>query len=399
MGIGFHKVVTTLRCIVGVFIIPVLLAVSTGCISVDSPQDVVNTRYERLTAGVNLSGWFWLIGNQDPTTTFRGYLTESDIEGLTSLGIDHVRLPIDTHYLWDWENSAGGLKPVYLPLITSAITMLLDHGIAVIVVPFGGFDAYVTQPERTDEVEQFWGAFAAYLHQFDPEYVFIQVANEPDADMDSWYPIQQRLFEVIRQHAPEHTMISATPLDYTTHTLGVSDVLASTVPVSDPNVIYSIHFYEPFYFTHQGADWAEPWVEQVAGIPYPANAEQIDVAAYHLQQSWQSLEYQWVPDHLRRESAEGWNADRIQQRLQPAFAWAEKHNVLLIVDEFGVYRHGGVDATDRLVWLADVRHILEEAHVGWTMWDYTGSFGLVEERATPVRQPDYATALALGLYP
>jgi endoglucanase len=32
---------------------------------------------------------------------------------------------------------------------------------------------------------------------------------------------------------------------------------------------------------------------------------------------------------------------------------------------------------DRAAWLHDVRTALEENGIGWTMWDYSGSFGVV----------------------
>ena len=40
-------------------------------------------------------------------------------------------------------------------------------------------------------------------------------------------------------------------------------------PLSDHNVVYEFHDYEPFPFSHQGADWDDTW-QKLHDIPYPA---------------------------------------------------------------------------------------------------------------------------------
>jgi endoglucanase len=44
--------------------------------------------------------------------------------------------------------------------------------------------------------------------------------------------------------------------------------------------------------------------------------------------------------------------------------------------ELGVYRKVA-KAEDRARWLSGVRTSLEKDWIGWTMWDYSGGFGLV----------------------
>jgi endoglucanase len=50
---------------------------------------------------------------------------------------------------------------------------------------------------------------------------------------------------------------------------------------------------------------------------------------------------------------------------------------------------------DRANWLSDVRTSLEKHGIGWTMWDYSGGFGIItKENGQP--QPDEITVRALG---
>jgi len=54
------------------------------------------------------------------------------------------------------------------------------------------------------------------------------------------------------------------------------------------------------------------------------------------------------------------------------------------------------DPRDREAWVKDVRTALERHGIGWAMWDYSGSFGVVtrkDDKATL----DEATVRALGL--
>jgi endoglucanase len=53
--------------------------------------------------------------------------------------------------------------------------------------------------------------------------------------------------------------------------------------------------------------------------------------------------------------------------------------VPLVCNEFGVYRDYS-DPQDRTAWLHDVRTAFEHNGIGWTMWDYSGSFGVVTKK-------------------
>ena len=75
------------------------------------------------------------------------------------------------------------------------------------------------------------------------------------------------------------------------------------------------------------------------------------------------------PADLRRERAaraalkfygeERWGRERLDKEIGLAAAWARKHNVPRVCNEFGVYRAYAHEA-DRLRWLADVRATLEK---------------------------------------
>jgi hypothetical protein len=96
-----------------------------------------------------------------------------------------------------------------------------------------------------------------------------------------------------------------------------------------------------------------------------------------------------------RYGQDHWDASRIEAEINQAADWARQRKVPLICNEFGVYRNFA-DPHDRAAWIKDVRTVLERHEIGWTMWDYSGSFGVVTKKdGKPV--PEESTVRALGL--
>src|SRR5271157_4563744 len=184
--------------------------------------------------------------------------------------------------------------------------------------------------------------------------------------LDHGLAVQVKLAAAIREGAPSHTMIAAGAR------WSDDDELVFQEPVRDPNVIYNFHFYEPHIFTHQGSIWGTYYWHWLRGVRYPSTAESAErVAAL-------------VPDEVDRlqvirYGSDHWDAARIESEMKLAAEWARRRGVPLVCNEFGVYREYA-DPEDRAAWLHDVRAALERNGIGWAMWDYSGSFGVVSKK-------------------
>lgn len=352
---------------------------------------VQEQRYNRLQKGVALPVWFWMMGDHTDTSHYENFINDSDVQIMQSLGITHIRLPVESsiftnRYLYE-------VDPI--PYLTIAIQKFIDADIAVIVTPFGDLSDSFRQGD-TEYAGILWQELAPYLSQFDPEMLFIQVANEPALPLNTWQALQWELIQIIREYAPYHTIFTATPLGSTNNvdTLLPIDALVQIEPYPDTNLIYSLHFYEPLIFTQQGAEWVD-WFSLVSGLPYPSSVD--DVAEIAIVTALNiPTDFEWIPFSILHYGEESWNQTKIRNRLAQAINWANSNNVLIHVDEFGVYRDGGVASDDRNRWLHDVRVVLEENHIGWTIWDYSDGFGIVQNLAND-RQVDVGAAKALGL--
>ena len=243
-----------------------------------------------------------------------------------------------------------------------------------------------TDESFTDTFCSFWSSFARHLSQFDPEWVILEPMNEPvlNGQEEKWIPIQKKVIAAIRSSAPRHTVL-ATGARWSN-----LDTMLELEPLEDPNIIYNFHFYEPHIFTHQGASWSSDWVKTLRDIPYPSSPEVVkNVMAKYTDEE--------IVRNIRRYGEEGWNAEKIVGRMQLASEWAKKHGVKIICNEWGTYKNF-CPPEYRTAWLRDVRQACEKFGIGWCMWTFDGSFGVVtREGGKAVVDVDVAKALGLNV--
>jgi aryl-phospho-beta-D-glucosidase BglC (GH1 family) len=336
-----------------------------------------------LRCGINLSEWFAQV--VPPATYnkehFATHTTDRDIALIASLGFDHVRLSVNPAPIFP----GWGSREEYFASLDAAVKMILDHGLAVVIDihPESDFKARLSDDGFVEGFTNFWRQLAQHYSSWDAERVFFEILNEPEAsDRYRWFGIQAKLTGAIRESAPRHTIIAAGAK------WSADDELVFMEPLADGNVIYNFHFYEPHTFTHQGAGWGSPYWIWVKGLPYPSTAESAHRVAADVPDELGKL---WVVRYGR----DHWDAGRIEAEVNEVAEWAARRHLAVTCNEFGVYRQYA-KPEDRARWISDVRMALERHGMGWTMWDYAGSFGVVTKMGG-VAVPDAVTVEALGL--
>jgi len=336
-----------------------------------SPQtepSIPQRRAMHLRHGINLSEWFAQVYDPRGYTKehFASWTTAQDILLIKQMGFDHVRLSVNPAPMFK-HNHADELPAEYLSYLDAAVKMILDQGLAVIIDahPEEDFKEKLGNNSGTvEEFSDFWRALAAHYSSRNADMVFFEVLNEPEIrDAYRWYGIQARLAVAIREGAPQHTIIVAGAR------WSDDDDLLAMEPLRDANVIYNFHFYEPHVFTHQGATWGDNYWHAVKALPYPSTPESAERVAANVPDAQKRL---WVV----RYGLEHWDAARFDAEFAQVGAWAKRWNVPVTCNEFGVYRRVS-RPEDRAAWLTDVRTALEKHGIGWTMWDYSGGFGVV----------------------
>jgi endoglucanase len=327
-------------------------------------------RAAKLKRGINASEWFAQVYDKVGYTPehFQAWTTADDLALMKSMGFDHVRLSVNPQPMMD-VRAPEKIPMEYLGYLDAAVKMILDHGLAVVIDlhPESDFKAQLAKDDFVSRLGDFWRALAAHYSTWDQDRVFLEVMNEPEFnDSYRWFGVQAKLAAAMREGAPGLTIIVAGA-----HWSNDDDLVFQE-PLHDANIIYNFHFYEPHIFTHQGASWGAYYWHWLHGLRYPSSPESAAMVAAQ------------VPDEVDRLQVirygyDHWDAARIDAEMKQAAEWARRRGVPLVCNEFGVYRAYS-DPGDRDAWLHDVRTALERNGIGWAMWDYSGSFGVVTKK-------------------
>lgn len=169
-------------------------------------------------------------------------------------------------------------------------------------------------------------------------HLVFELYNEPHIRQTDakWNELAARAMGTIRQSNPYRTvMIGATVWN-------TAGALSGLHLPNDGNLIVTIHNYEPFYFTHQGAPWLSP--------PLPTG-----VICCSAQQ--------------RAE---------ISAPLDIAKTWSEANRYPIYVGEFGAYSAG--DMASRVAFTRYSRDQMEARGMSWGYWEMTApDFGIYDK--------------------
>lgn len=324
-----------------------------------------------LRRGINLTHWFEYEQAQA--------VSLMEMRQLRQLGMDHVRIPIDPA-TGGWSPRTGGLLQ-WMAALHSAIEQAIQSDLDV-VVDLHLEPAVKKQIEDDTDLESalvtLWDSIGSDLRAFPASRLAFELFNEPQYygwSARRWPDLQRRLLQSLRNQVPSHLVLLSG-----NEGGSLKGLRALPLVDDDPAVAYVFHYYAPFLFTHQGAQWLDSRYTTAGlrrGVLYPAQY-QIKVPAQLLRPHPRAAKE--MDQYLDDE----WGPRRVRSDMDVAGRFAKEHNIRLVCNEFGVIR-ANVDVASRYRWIADVRSALEANEIGWTLWDYTDIFGITTQSAQPNR--------------
>ncbi|MDB6079415.1 MAG: retaining beta-glycosidase [Akkermansiaceae bacterium] len=319
----------------------------------DTPAHQAAAKMKR---GVNLgNGW-----EAAPGTWGLEYTVE-DIDRIAAEGFDHIRVPV----AWQYHLENGAIKPALLAALEPVLHHALEKNLRVIL-NWQHLDPLYKDPAAT-KAEFFagWEAVATHFKDW-PDTLCFELINEPNASLDGavMNDIYRDAIATIRKTNPNRIILADAPQ---WSSIGSLDRL--TLPDGDDRIIVSVHNYDPFFFTHQGASWVQ--LDSLKGVTYPgpppapvavpdALKDRADVVA-------------WLDRYNRLPAAENpCSAAVINRWLDDAAAWQAYFGRPVHLGEFGADRFGDPQSRERYV--RDVRSAAEARHIPWTLWDWKAGF-------------------------
>lgn len=287
----------------------------------------------RLGRGVNLGNAL-----EAPSEGDWGVVLQEEYFALIEIGgFDAVRIPIR------WSAHAGQSAPYtidasFFERIDWAVEQALSRDLLVVLNMHHYEEIFVDPDEHEERFLALWEQIAAHYQDYPPELLF-EILNEPH-DMltaNGWNRLLVKALDVIRQTNPNRNVVIG-PASWN----NVSELRNLELPEDDRHIIVTFHYYEPFRFTHQGAEWvdgSDPWLGTM-----------------------------WT-------GTEGQQASIIGD-LDVAAAWAEANDRPLYMGEFGAYSKA--DMESRAMWTSFVARQAEERRMSWAYWEFCSGFGVFD---------------------
>ncbi len=278
-----------------------------------------------------------------------GYrIDRADIEAIADAGFDTIRLPIQWSAHAD-EAPPYRIDPAFFTRVDEVIGWAFSRRLNVIFTVHN-YDALWKSPNT--EKARFlglWDQIGAHYKDYPPALIFTPF-NEPAYELQgrTWDDLIPELVARIRATNPTRALIIGGDNWFKRETM-----LKLTLP-PDPNIVATFHYYEPYEFAVQGAEWF--------ANPPPKGRD------------WGSVGERAT---LARDFAE-------------AADWGRGHNRIVFLGEFGAHVASPPDA--RLRWHQAVRETAEDNAIPWCVHDFSANFGVFDP-ATRAWRPGFAAAL------
>ncbi len=333
--------------------------------SISAIRNIPFERAKSLDNGISIS-WLEQTWNKD---ILKPSIDQHDFNLIKVLGFKSIRVPVAFRFF----------ETQKIPLVTvlkrlDAIVALCNKNKLKLVIDYhyGEFNEanYITE---TAKIVNLWLILTKRYKHINYDNLLFEIYNEPPHMNEKiWKDAAYNIVTAIRKIDTKRTLI-----------VGASNFnsiyeLSRFVRLADENVIYTFHFYEPFFFTHQGANWVGDQVATI-GVPFPYSAEKFPTLNPKAKKTWGETNY-------HKYQTDG-NERALFDKLTIAKKWGEKYGVPILCGEYGVYNQYA-DLDSRCRYIKAMRKTLKTLNIPGMLWDYNGTFSIFTGEPSIKNLPD-----------
>ncbi|MBN1640268.1 MAG: glycoside hydrolase family 5 protein [Anaerolineae bacterium] len=346
-----------------------------------TPQDTVTPPAEpldrfaqgrRLGRGVNLGNAL-----EAPAEGEWGVVLEEAYFGLIAqAGFDTVRVPIR------WSAHAAAEPPyaideAFLERVAWVIDQALARELNVVINMHHYDELFASPAEHEERFIAIWRQIVL-RYRDRPSGLYYEPLNEPHDQLTPvrWNRLLAETVAAIRALDKVHTIVVGGA-----EWGGIDGLRQLEIPAGETNYVCSFHYYEPFPFTHQGAEWASDPLS--LGVQWPGPPDvMLTPEPASLEVAWLKQWYQQYNELPSRSNPAGPRA--IERDLDWVARWGEQLDCVLWMGEFGAY--GKADLQSRVNWTTTVRQEAEERGYAWAYWEFGAGFGVYDRDASRWRE-------------
>jgi len=257
---------------------------------------------------------------------------------IADLGFNHIRIPVY------WESEERTLKsppytidPDFLKRVKEIVDSTLNSGLYAIINMHHHNELFDDPDGQKDRFLTQWKQISEYFKDYSDSLLF-EILNEPNGNLtpDKWNVFLAQALDTIRVDNPERIVLIGTdPWG------GLGGLPNLRLP-DDENIILTVHYYNPFHFTHQGASWvdgSDKWIGTT-----------------------------WLNTEAERQ--------QVINDFAPLVRFEEENKVPVHIGEFG-----SIDIADdasREKWTTFISRYIESNGWSWAYWSYTTSMGFYD---------------------
>jgi endoglucanase len=267
-------------------------------------------------------------------------------------GFDSVRLPVR------WSAHAKAEAPYTIDAKFAArVDWAIEQALANklnIIVNVHHYDEMDADPDKhLPRLVGLWEQIAA-RYKDRPDGVYFELINEPHDKLvdEKWNAAIAPLLQAVRPTNPTRPVIVGP-----SHWNAIWTLDKLKLPKDDRHLILTVHFYDPFEFTHQGASWVKG------------------------SDKWKGRK--WTGSDAEQAA--------IRKQFEKAAAWGKQHDRPVFLGEFGAFQAADMDSRAR--WTKFVAREAERLDFSWAYWEFCAGFGVYDPKAEVWRGPLKAALL------
>jgi len=298
---------------------------------------------ERLGVGINLGNALDAPNEGEWGVT----LKEEYFKIIKDAGFDSVRIPCR------WSNHALKEKPYtidpnFFNRVDWAIENALKNNLYVMLNVHHYLEMNSDPNGNRERFLGLWQQIAEHYKSYSDSVLF-ELLNEPGKALtaERWNDLLRKALAIVRISNPHRTVViepAGSGSIYSLQRLDISE--------EDQNIIFSIHYYMPMEFTHQGAEWAG-----------------------ERSKAWMGTT--WTATEAEKKA--------VVDNFNIAAAWAKENNRPINLGEFGAYEKA--DMASRAAWTVYVVKMAME--LGWSFhyWEFCSGFGAFDQEKNAWKEP------------